>query len=84
MSHIFLITHEKCYGQKRFLWEDSYGNVTSYGNHNQAYTVKNLQNSFVYANGLADVTEILNQDMWSSDSQHTNETSVLNNRTGHL
>ena len=40
MSHIFLITHEKLYGQKVFPWEDSSENVTSYGNHNQAYTVK--------------------------------------------
>ena len=27
-------THEKCYGQKVFPWEDSSENVTSYGNHN--------------------------------------------------
>ena len=40
MSHIFLITHKKFYGQKVFPWEDSSENVTSYGIHNQAYTVK--------------------------------------------
>ena len=34
MSHIFLITHKKFYGQKIFPWEDSSENVSSYGNHN--------------------------------------------------
>ena len=33
MSQIFLITHEKFYGQKVFSWEDSSEHVTSYGNH---------------------------------------------------
>ena len=36
MSHIFLITNEKFYGQKVFPWEDRSENMTSYGNHNLA------------------------------------------------
>ena len=34
MSYIFLITHEKFYGQKVFPWKDSSENVTRYRNHN--------------------------------------------------
>ena len=44
----------------------------------------NLQNCFVDPNGLTDLTEILNLYLWSKDSQHTNETSILSNWTGHL
>ena len=42
MSHIFLITHQKFYGRNVFPWEDSIENVTSYGNHNKAYTFTKL------------------------------------------
>ena len=30
----------------------------------------NLQNCLVHPNGLTDLTETLNLDMWSKDSQH--------------
>ena len=69
MSHNFLIMHKKFYGQKVFPWEDSSENVTSYGNHNLAYTVKkyrgfNLQNCFLHPNSLTDLTEIWSLDLW--------------------
>ncbi len=51
--------------------EDINEHVTSYGNHNSAYTVKyrQLQNTFLflYLNGLSDLTEILNQDFLCDD-----------------
>ena len=46
MSHVFLITHKKFYGQNVLPWEYNIENVTSYSNHNWAYTVKYRQLQF--------------------------------------
>ena len=57
--------------------EDINENLSGYGNHNQAYTVRyrqlQTQNCYVHINGLTVSTEILNLHLWSDDSSYETE-----------
>ena len=73
-AHIFLITHDKVYSWKVFRLEDINENVSSYGIHNWAYTVRFAtaiyKIAFVHQNGLTVSSEIWNLHLWSDDSSN--------------
>ena len=66
-AHIFLITHGKFHSWKLFRLEGISEKVSSYGNHNKAYTVRYNQN------GLTVSTEIWNLQLWSGDYSNERE-----------
>ncbi len=70
--HIFLITPGEFYSWKMYRLEDINENVTSYGNHNYAYTIRyrqlKIRNLSLCPNGLTDWNEIWNQDILGDDA----------------
>ncbi len=82
-AHIFLITLGEFYSWKMYHLEDTNENVTSYGNHNKAYTIRygncKTHNLSLYSNGLTDLTEIWNQDFLGDDASWEIRPGTFNN-----